>query len=115
MTNNSTTSNGPTDGIAPTGGAVRRPLRRRLFGWLIADDPNPEYSRLDRMDGLGRERGRDFIVTSDDGITSPAVQKAIAESASQGRDVTILDPKTGTAVTYTPADVLTPAGTSNPA
>lgn len=36
-----------------TATAVRRTLRQRLAGWLIADDPNPEYSSLDRMDGLG--------------------------------------------------------------
>jgi len=22
---------------------------------VVADDPNPEYSRLDRLDGLGRD------------------------------------------------------------
>ena len=25
----------------------------RILSWLVADDPHPEYSRLDRMDGLG--------------------------------------------------------------
>jgi hypothetical protein len=34
--------------------AVRRTLRERLTGWLVADDPTPDYSRLDRMDGLVR-------------------------------------------------------------
>lgn len=33
-------------------------LRAALAGWvarhIIADDPAPEYSRLDRLDGLGR-------------------------------------------------------------
>lgn len=24
----------------------------------VADDPDPEYSRLDRMDGLGREESK---------------------------------------------------------
>lgn len=27
-------------------------LWRTIVDWLIADDPNPELSRLDRMDGL---------------------------------------------------------------
>lgn len=27
-------------------------LWRTVVAWLIADDPNPELSRLDRMDGL---------------------------------------------------------------
>lgn len=26
----------------------------RLLGWLCLPDPNPEYSRLDRLDGLGQ-------------------------------------------------------------
>ena len=25
----------------------------RTLSWLAVDDPHPEYSRLDRMDGLG--------------------------------------------------------------
>lgn len=33
-------------------------LRAALAAWvarhIIADDPHPEYSRLDRLDGLGR-------------------------------------------------------------
>jgi hypothetical protein len=27
---------------------------RKFIAWFIADDPNPEYSRLDKLDGLGR-------------------------------------------------------------
>lgn len=33
--------------------ALRAVLRRWKAGW-IADDPWPEYSRLDRLDGLER-------------------------------------------------------------
>lgn len=32
------------------------PLFRRVRESLIADDPNPVYSRLDRRDGLGVKR-----------------------------------------------------------
>ena len=48
-----TTTNGRRTSSAT---AVRRPLRDRINAWIarniIADDPNPEHSRLDRMDGL---------------------------------------------------------------
>jgi hypothetical protein len=30
-----------------------RRMLRALVDWLVADDPNPEYSALDRMDGRG--------------------------------------------------------------
>lgn len=51
----STTLNGRRSATAT---AVRRTLRQRISGWVarnvIADDPTPEHSRLDRLDGLGR-------------------------------------------------------------
>jgi hypothetical protein len=51
----STTTNGRRSATAT---AVRRSLRERISGWLerniVADDPNPEHSRLDHLDGLGR-------------------------------------------------------------
>ncbi|MGW8431487.1 hypothetical protein ACWGJ9_10390 [Curtobacterium citreum] len=51
----STTTNGRRSATAT---AVCRALRQRLSGWvernIIADDPTPAYSRLDRADGLGR-------------------------------------------------------------
>ena len=33
---------------------LRAALRRFIERRIVADDPRPEYSRLDRLDGLGR-------------------------------------------------------------
>ena len=107
---NSITPNGPTDG------AVRRSLGQRILAWFIADDPHPEYSRLDRMDGLGKSKGREFIVTSDDGLESRPVREAMLDAAARGIDVDVLVPKTGIARSFTPADVFemfgAPAGST---
>jgi hypothetical protein len=115
MRSSNTTPNGRQPDTTSTPAAVRRPLRDRLFGWLIADDPNPEYSRLDRMDGLGTRAGRDFVIASDEPDKSVAVREALLSAASRGRDVCVLHPKTGESQTFTPADVFAkygaPAGT----
>ena len=40
-------------GLANGGGRVRAYLRRFFTSW-VAEDPTPEYSTLDRADGLGQ-------------------------------------------------------------
>ncbi len=50
----SNTTNGRRTDTTSTATAVRRTIRQHLTGWLVADDPQPAYSRLDRLDGCTR-------------------------------------------------------------
>ncbi|WIB65396.1 hypothetical protein [Curtobacterium sp. MCBD17_040] len=51
-----TISDGRRSDTPSAAAAVHRSLRNRFHAWvaawIVADDPHPEYSRLDRMDGL---------------------------------------------------------------
>lgn len=64
-------------GQANRGGRVRAYLRRFFTSW-VAEDPTPEYSTLDRADGLG--------LVPDPVCTPRLVLPESAEVAAQSRD-----------------------------